>query len=200
MPKKTFFNLPIEKKQRIIDAAYDLFIENDYNNVNIRNITKKAGISIGSFYQYFNDKDDLYLYLLTEIEKKIYAKQKNKTGLLLTDAELVPIEEVCTPREIAFNRTWYDAPTEVKMKFYFGENSKEMNSIVWDELVELKEAGKLVEDLDLEFIFHLYVTLMFNILMYFKEKNITDEEERIRIKTKFFTDWFINGIINKDAI
>lgn len=71
MPKKTFFNLPIDKKQKIIDAAYDLFIENDYKDVNIRSIAKKAGISIGSFYQYFDDKDDLYLFLMTEIEKNI---------------------------------------------------------------------------------------------------------------------------------
>lgn len=195
MPKKTFFNLPIDKKQKIIDAAYDLFIENDYKDVNIRSIAKKAGISIGSFYQYFDDKDDLYLFLMTEIEKKIYDKQKNRTGLYLTDTETIPIEEICTPKEIAFNRTWYNAPIEVKMKFYFGKYSKEMNSIVWDELVELNKSGKLVDGLDLEFIFHLYVTLMFNILMYFKEKNITDEEEIIRIKRKFYTDWFINGIM-----
>lgn len=195
MPKKTFFNLPIDKKQKIIDAAYDLFIENDYKDVNIRSIAKKAGISIGSFYQYFDDKDDLYLFLMTEIEKKIYDKQKNRTGLYLTDTEAIPIEEICTPKEIAFNRTWYNAPIEVKMKFYFGKYSKEMNSIVWDELVELNKSGKLVDGLDLEFIFHLYVTLMFNILMYFKEKNITDEEEIIRIKRKFYTDWFINGIM-----
>lgn len=113
----------------------------------------------------------------------------------MTDTETIPIEEICTPKEIAFNRTWYNAPIEVKMKFYFGKYSKEMNSIVWDELVELNKSGKLVDGLDLEFIFHLYVTLMFNILMYFKEKNITDEEEIIRIKRKFYTDWFINGIM-----
>jgi len=28
MPKKTFFNLPSEKKEKIIEAVYDLFIEN----------------------------------------------------------------------------------------------------------------------------------------------------------------------------
>lgn len=27
MPKETFFNLPMNKKERIIDAAYDLFIK-----------------------------------------------------------------------------------------------------------------------------------------------------------------------------
>lgn len=197
MPKKTFFNLPIDKKQKIIDAAYDLFIENDYKDVNIRSIAKKAGISIGSFYQYFDDKDDLYLYLIAEIEKKVYDKYKKEAGRFLTDAIVIPVEKICTPKEIEFANTWDKAPTEVKVKFYFSEYAKEMNSIVWDELMELKESGRLIEGLDLEFVFHLYVTSMFNILMYFKEKNITDENERFQFKRKFYMEWFVNRIIKK---
>ena len=197
MPKKTFFNLSMDKKQRIIDAVYDLFIENDYKNVNIRKITKKAGISIGSFYQYFYDKDDLYLYLIAEIEKKVYDEYKKKAGKFLTDEIVIPVEEICTPKEIEFANTWDNAPTEVKVKFYFGEYAKEMNRIVWDELVELKESGRLVEGVDLEFVFHLYVTCMFNILMYFKEKNITDEKERFYFKRKFYMEWFVNRLIKK---
>lgn len=196
MPKKTFFNLSQDKKQNIIDTVYDLFIENKYEDVNIRLITKKAGISIGSFYQYFYDKDDLYLYLQTEIEKKIYTYQKIKTGSFFTNDETVPIEEICTPKEAAFNSTWYNIPVEVLMKFYFGDYTRELNRLVWDELVELKESGKLSSDVNLEFVFHMYVTTMFNILMYFKDNNITDEKEKIRIKRKYYTDWFMKGIMS----
>lgn len=197
MPKKTFFNLSSYKKQKIIDVAYDLFIENDYEDVNIRSITKKAGISIGSFYQYFEDKDDLYLYLIAEIEKKAHNEYKKRVGRFLSDAIVIPSEEISTPKESEFNNTWYKAPIEVKVKFYFGKYAKEMNSIVWDELVELNESGRLIEDLDLEFAFYLYVTSMFNILMYFKEKNITDNEEIFAFKRKFYMDWFVNRIIKK---
>jgi AcrR family transcriptional regulator len=80
MPKKTFLNLPDDKKLNIIDKIYDAFIENDYNDVTIREITKRTGISIGSFYQYFDDKDDIYLYLLTEMEKRLFEKERESLG------------------------------------------------------------------------------------------------------------------------
>lgn len=59
-----------------------------------------------------------------------------------------PIKEICTEEEIKFNLTWYRAPIEVLMKFYFGKYDKEFNSDVLDELVELKESGKLKDSVD----------------------------------------------------
>ncbi|MFW6182334.1 MAG: TetR/AcrR family transcriptional regulator [Chloroflexota bacterium] len=64
MPKQTFFNLPAEKREGILDVAIEEFAQNDYSNVSISEIVKRAGIAKGSFYQYFEDKEDLYAYLL----------------------------------------------------------------------------------------------------------------------------------------
>ncbi|KPU43178.1 HTH-type transcriptional repressor KstR2 [Oxobacter pfennigii] len=198
MPKKTFFNLPPEKKQRIIEATYDMFIDEKYENVNIREIASRSGISIGSFYQYFNDKDDLYLYFFNDIEKKYRARQKEIMDSILLGMETVPIEEVCTEKEIAFNRTWYKVPMEVMQKFYFGEYSKELNASLMDELIEFKKAGKLKDSVDIEFIFHFYATSMFNILTYFREHNITDENEKLELKRKYYKDIFLNGILKSE--
>ena len=67
MPKDTFFNLPEEKRQKIIRVAIDQFAELHYTNVTINGIVKAAQIPKGSFYQYFENKDDLYIYLFTEV-------------------------------------------------------------------------------------------------------------------------------------
>mgnify|MGYP001046616146 CR=1 FL=1 len=64
MPKETFFNLPDEKRRRIVDVAIDEFAENSYRNVSVSRLVARADIAKGSFYQYFEDKRDLYLYLL----------------------------------------------------------------------------------------------------------------------------------------
>ncbi len=64
MPKQTFFNLPDDKRNAILDLAIDEFAENDYKNASISRIVNRAGIAKGSFYQYFEDKKDLYLYLI----------------------------------------------------------------------------------------------------------------------------------------
>ena len=64
MPKATFFNLPQEKREQILQFATAEFATNDYESASISRIVAQAGIAKGSFYQYFADKADLYLYLL----------------------------------------------------------------------------------------------------------------------------------------
>jgi len=70
MPKETFFNLPDEKRERITAIAIEEFGSNDYADVSISRIVARAGIAKGSFYQYFEDKEDLYVYLLDLITEK----------------------------------------------------------------------------------------------------------------------------------
>jgi AcrR family transcriptional regulator len=64
MPKQTFFNLPEEKRQAITDIAITEFADNDYKSASISRLVAQAGIAKGSFYQYFEDKKDLYFYLI----------------------------------------------------------------------------------------------------------------------------------------
>ncbi|MBK8988153.1 MAG: TetR/AcrR family transcriptional regulator [Chloroflexi bacterium] len=64
MPKQTFFNLPAEKRQTFLDVAIAEFAANDFANASVSRIVARAGIAKGSFYQYFENKEDLYRYLL----------------------------------------------------------------------------------------------------------------------------------------
>ena len=64
MPSQTFFNLPENKRQVIIDCAIAEFAAYDYDTASISNVVKQAKIAKGSFYQYFENKEELYLYLI----------------------------------------------------------------------------------------------------------------------------------------
>ncbi|WP_203623136.1 MULTISPECIES: TetR/AcrR family transcriptional regulator [unclassified Lacticaseibacillus] len=64
MPKPTFFRLAEPKRKRLIKAAYDEFSRASFQDASISNIIKDAGIPRGSFYQYFEDKSDIFFYLL----------------------------------------------------------------------------------------------------------------------------------------
>lgn len=73
MPKQTFFNLPEEKRTRILDAAVAEIGAKPFEKVSIANIIEKADIPRGSFYQYFDDLKDLYKYVLQVIgERKMH--------------------------------------------------------------------------------------------------------------------------------
>lgn len=70
MPKQTFLNLPEEKRNIIINAAIDEFAEYGLENASTNRIVANSGIAKGSFYQYFEDKQDVFMYLLTILEKE----------------------------------------------------------------------------------------------------------------------------------
>jgi AcrR family transcriptional regulator len=63
MPLETFFNLPEEKQQKILDSATYEFAENGFANASIGRIAKNSGVSKGSMYQYFKDKKELFVYI-----------------------------------------------------------------------------------------------------------------------------------------
>ncbi len=64
MPTATFENLPPAKRQAIIDIAIEEFGAHPYNAASLSQIVARAGIAKGSIYQYFQDKQDFFLYLL----------------------------------------------------------------------------------------------------------------------------------------
>jgi AcrR family transcriptional regulator len=70
MPLKTFYNLPKSRRLEIIDAACEEFALHEYGYASINNIVKRLDIAKGSFYRYFENKKDLYFYLITYAEKK----------------------------------------------------------------------------------------------------------------------------------
>ncbi|EOS64855.1 TetR/AcrR family transcriptional regulator [Oscillibacter sp. 1-3] len=64
MPSNTFLNLPEDKQTRLMDAASREFSAKPYNEASINKIIQEAGIPRGSFYMYFQDKEELFRYLV----------------------------------------------------------------------------------------------------------------------------------------
>lgn len=61
-----------QKKESILNAAWELFIQFGYNKVSIAEIAKKASVSQVSIYNFFNSKENLYFELLNRILDKYY--------------------------------------------------------------------------------------------------------------------------------
>lgn len=66
MPKETFHNLPEEKKEKITDAFLREFAIHPYDKASLSSVVKSLDIAKGSIYQYFDDKLDLFTYLIQE--------------------------------------------------------------------------------------------------------------------------------------
>ena len=75
MPKVTFYNLPEHKKATLISAVNQEFSRVPLYDASISNIVKSAGIPRSSFYQYFADKEDAFLFLLNEHAKQTISEE-----------------------------------------------------------------------------------------------------------------------------
>jgi AcrR family transcriptional regulator len=51
----------IQKKNLILDVAEKIFSEKPFDDVNMRDLAREVGISPGSIYTYFPDKESLYV-------------------------------------------------------------------------------------------------------------------------------------------
>ena len=64
--------MPAEKRDRLIEVALEEFAYKDYHSASISHIVRQTGIAQGSLYQYFANKKEFYLYLLSLlIETKV---------------------------------------------------------------------------------------------------------------------------------
>jgi AcrR family transcriptional regulator len=72
MPKQTFLNLNPAKRHSIENAFYREFTIHKYDDASISSVLKILGMAKGSFYQYFENKEDLFKYLMQHcFEKKM---------------------------------------------------------------------------------------------------------------------------------
>jgi TetR/AcrR family transcriptional regulator len=65
MPKETFNVISDDKRQRIYTSAAKIFARDGFAKANTSEIAKDANISKGSLYDYFENKEDLYLTVST---------------------------------------------------------------------------------------------------------------------------------------
>ncbi|MBK1813346.1 TetR/AcrR family transcriptional regulator [Clostridium sp. YIM B02505] len=70
-----------EKRKLIFETAAKVFAEKGYNNTSIKDIASKAEVSVGTFYLYFKNKEELFEELYDQMEQiissiKNYAMKK----------------------------------------------------------------------------------------------------------------------------
>lgn len=89
-----------EKQQNILNAAAEIFAEKGYYQTSIQSITQKAGVSTGTFYIYYKNKEEVLLAIYSQfseslnniIEKKISASYSDSIEKLI----------VCTASVVKF--------------------------------------------------------------------------------------------------
>jgi len=111
-------------KQKIVDAALELFAEAGFHTTSISQIVRKAGISKGLMYNYFESKEELLKEIVFEgIEYITQSFDPNHDGILTKDELLLFIDESFEQIKIHRNywKLYFSIMMQAPIMSLFGE-------------------------------------------------------------------------------
>lgn len=184
LPKETFYNLPEEKIKRIEKAAIQEFKEYSFDVSSINRIVEDSGISKGSFYQYFEDKKDLYKHIMNYIiERKLdymspvmrnpfnydfftLIREMYKSGLNFAREN---------PELLQIGNKLISDPTHPIYDEVLEDNKGRSDEVFELLLQSAVEKGEIRKDIDIKMVAFLLTTLNVSIVDYYSK--ITNKRE-----------------------
>lgn len=171
-----------EKKDRILSVALEEFATKGFNNANTNVIAEKAGISVGSLFKYFENKENFFLtivnYGVSQIEavlSSIVASEDNLLAKIETILRTI-LEHSRTNENIV---KLYNEMTSEGNSDLIKRLSSDMETIsaeaYYQVISQAKAAGEVAKDID-EKVFafaldNLFMSLQFSYASeYYKER------------------------------
>lgn len=167
MPKATFLNLPAGKRERFVEAALDEFAREPYDRASVSAIVARLGIAKGSVYQYFDDKLDLFTWLVEEAGRRKLAALEHA---VVADA---PFFEMLRTSYVAGLSFWRSDPRWARIALRMAEPSQDerlealrrkhadaAHRWLRERLHEARDGGALRADVSLDDAAHLVHALL----------------------------------------
>ncbi|MNJ37948.1 Bacterial regulatory protein, tetR family [compost metagenome] len=203
MPKNTFFRLDEARREEISNSAMHLFVDNLYEDITMKMVLDSLSMHPGTFYRYFEDKDDLYCLLIRNVIQKraAYFNNSNEdslfqfflTGLFGNVNGIVtePLNEL----EIKLTETFLYIPENVLLKIYQNVLKGESFPLIKNILRRMRVDGYLRPDIDDDLISFMFESMQFNLVMFFREFDIKDSTLQHKI-SKYFAEFMGHGLLD----
>lgn len=157
-----------DKKSDIFTSGKELFRVKGFKATNISDITKRAGVAVGTFYNYYASKDKLFMEIYMEENVKLKhrimeAVNPNDPPLKLIMAVMKLNYEGMQADPIL--KEWYNREVFMKLEQQFREeNGVQAVDFLFggvSELVKQWQAdGKMRSDIDVEMIMAMFSALI----------------------------------------
>jgi AcrR family transcriptional regulator len=209
LPNKTFFNLSKERQEEIIEICIEEFSTHDYESASLNRIIDKLGIAKGSFYRYFDNKTDLYEFLIDYVlEKKLnYIRNFYEYESGVSD---IHIALNIVYRLIEFDFTYFNYSSFI-LSFInnkdFDEFESKNKKTIINIIIDLQKKRRIRNDIDIDLIeFRLFRSLVLLRDFIINKLNIPDEdlylgeitykkyEKPIKIVIDQYCDLLANGL------
>ena len=157
-----------DKKADIFSSGRELFSSKGFKDTSVSDITKLAGIGVGTFYNYYSSKERLFLEIFMEENEKL--KKKLVESVDLDDDPVTLVQKMVGQNFIAMNsnpilKEWYnrDVFSKLEQSFFEEGGIEDINEFLHSGLAELikkwKTEGKIRNDLDDGLIIALFNSL-----------------------------------------
>lgn len=205
MPFETFYNLPVDKRNKIMKAAMAEFADKGYQGALIESIANRAGVAKGSMYQYFENKKELFIYTFDfAVQSKLdYVNTVIEANIKTPYFELIEkllIKSIDYARENPYTYTVYQdtidsAPIEIRQQI--DKKITELGKKYYlNSLLEASHNGELQRNINLELAAFVVYTLLKEFGQFILKKYDWSTEEEIRKYIKDFIKILKNGIEN----
>ncbi|MDF2871573.1 MAG: transcriptional regulator [Anaerocolumna sp.] len=156
-----------DKKTLIYNCAKELFSLNGFKDTNISAITKKAGMAVGTFYNYYSSKEKLFMDIYLEENTKL--KQSCLQSLDLDQNPLIVVKQMLKSntegiRTNPILKEWYNRSVFEKLEqVYREENGLDTVDFLYDSFLELvnrwQAQGKMRKDIDSKMIMMIFAAI-----------------------------------------
>lgn len=211
IPKQTFFNLNEEKREKILEIAIDEFSKQSFKLASVTKIAEAAGIAKGSIYQYFDDKKDLYRYVLDITSNKkveyLMSFMNNMEELkfldLIRKLYLKGIQFARDNPKLAAIGSNFLKESDASFKEEIMGKGIEKSNEIFEMLIEkAKKKGEIDEAVDTKVGAYLISTLNLAlsdlVLSHMKYEDVLSDEEVLFDKLEKMLYIIQNGIKPKD--
>ena len=156
------------KKQLIHDRAKELFIEKGFKDTSVAEITRKAGIAVGTFYLNYPSKEKLFMEIF--IEENNALKQRCLAALDFSESPRAITAQMMKLniegiRENPILSLWYQSGVSQKLEQLFREeNAVGSLSFLYDAFLVVVERwqaeGKIRRDIDSRMIMMVFAAII----------------------------------------
>jgi AcrR family transcriptional regulator len=173
-----------DKKAHILNCGRELFRSKGFKDTNIAEITKRAGMATGTFYNYYPSKDRLFMEIY--LEENVKLKKSIMESVNLEASPITVMKEIMylNLKGMSSNpilKEWYNRDVFHKIEQDFREgNGFDSVAFLYDSFIEIVKKwqieGKMRNDINADMIMAIFSVLV----------NVETHKEEVGLK--YFPD------------
>ena len=190
-----------DKKEELFRCGKELFAARGFKDTNIADITKMAGVSVGTFYNYYASKEKLFMDIFLEENVKLKRRMMESVDLNGTPIDIVKnmlAMNMAGIKEDPILCQWYNRDVFAKIeRLYREENGTQAIDFFYGDTAKAikmwQDEGKIRRDISSEMILAMFMTII----------NIDLHKDEIGLQyfpqiQDYLTEFIMKGLMDVD--